>query len=210
MTTVSDSELAAVWTDPDAWVTASEAHRLVATETLSHEAHVAIATRASAGLLRARAELMLIGRTQRHSDVEVPAGFWWARGDLALNQNWEVGDFDTWFDKRVHYQVFGVRFLRADLERMLPRLGKTSRTAPEPSRERGGRPPSPLWPDWVAELVALIHEEGVPEGSGSTGADALIDRVADRLAVRGKETPARTTLLPTARAVLSRMRSDGN
>ncbi len=74
----------------------------------------------------------------------------------------------------------------------------------------GGRPMSALWPSWVAELATLLHEEGVPAGAGSKGADELIAKVSDRLAEQGLEGPSRSTVQDTARAVLSRLRKAGN
>ncbi len=68
---------------------------------------------------------------------------------------------------------------------------------------------SALWPEWVAELASLIHEEGIPEGSGARGTDELISSVADRLVARGLEAPARTTVQETAKAVLRRLRNAG-
>jgi hypothetical protein len=69
---------------------------------------------------------------------------------------------------------------------------------------------SALWPVWVAELVTVIHEEGVPAGAGSKGVDVLISRVAERLAERGQETPTRSTVQDTVRAVLRRLRDAEN
>ena len=74
------------------------------------------------------------------------------------------------------------------------------------SPPRGGKPLSALWPDWVAELVAHIHDEGVPDGVGSAGQDALIGTIEERLAVRGLGAPGRSTVQSTARAVLRRLR----
>lgn len=207
---VRDPELAAVWAEPDAWISASEAIKFVRAETLSLSAHIVIATRAHAGLLRARADLIVINEKQRHIDVEVPAKFWWAEGDVALKQNWEVGDFSTWIDRRVQYQIFGVRFLREDLKRLVPaRPAALAQQPPQAQRHTGGRPMSELWPDWVAELVSYIHDHGIPPGSGSTGADDLISRVDDRLSEKGLDAPSRSTVLVTAKAVLRRLR-DGN
>jgi hypothetical protein len=76
-------------------------------------------------------------------------------------------------------------------------------------RHTGGRPMSSLWPTWVAELAALIHEEGIPSGTGSAGTDELIGKIADRLAERALEGPTRTTVQEAAKAVLRRLRDAG-
>lgn len=69
---------------------------------------------------------------------------------------------------------------------------------------------SVLWPAWVAELAAFVHEEGISAGKGTEGADDLIVAVANRLAARGLEAPSRSTVQETARSVLLRLRGAGN
>jgi hypothetical protein len=163
---------------PEDWLTAAETIRLVRTETLSPTSHIAIATRAHAGLLRARADLFIVGE-ERRTDCEVPAKFWWATGHDALTQNWETGDFETWVDRRFHLRAFGVRFLRDDLRKMIPGAFPANVVhvaASEPPKSAGGRNMSALWPDWIAELVATIHDDGIPGGCGTEGADQLIPR----------------------------------
>ena len=79
--------------------------------------------------------------------------------------------------------------------------------AAETSAKASGRKLSELWPDWVAELVNTIHYDGLPTGVGSQGQEELIKRVADALAARGLEAPARTTVQATVQAVLDRLRA---
>jgi hypothetical protein len=74
----------------------------------------------------------------------------------------------------------------------------------------GGRPMSASWPIWVAELVAVIHEQGVPLGDGVEGVDQLIAKVADQLAECGRDGPSRTTVQATVRSVLLRLRGAEN
>jgi hypothetical protein len=109
-------------------------------------------------------------------------------------------------------RAYGVRFHRAGLEDMLPGAFATtaSKTADPPTKESAGRPMSPLWRDWIAELVAEVYENGFPAGSGGKGADELIRRVADGLAERGLEGPSRSTVQQTIGAVLRRGRPAGN
>jgi hypothetical protein len=83
-----------------------------------------------------------------------------------------------------------------------------ARTSGEPQTVKpGGRRLSERWPDWVAELTFHIHENGYPDGSGSQGQQELIDGIADRLAKRGLDAPARATVQTTIQAVLDRHRS---
>lgn len=195
----------------DDWVYSSTAIAQVRTATLSPMANVAMAKRAHAGLLRAHTELMIINGTQRHHDCEVPAGFWWAEGGDALKQNWELGDFETWFDHRVRYQIFGVKFHRDDIDQIV-RMANPRQSPPQAqtATESSGRKMSELWPDWVAELSHYIHEEGYPAGQGSAGAEMLIAAIETRLAERGLTAPGRATVQVTVKAVLQRHRSAGN
>lgn len=81
---------------------------------------------------------------------------------------------------------------------------------PDGGRQRsGGRPRSNRWPNWVAELVLHLHENGFPAGEGANGQDALISAVESRLAQHGREAPSRTTVQETVRAVLVRYREAG-
>jgi hypothetical protein len=187
------------------WMSASETIRRVRKATLSRSAHVAICARAHAGLVRARAELMLLGSDSREN-YEVPTKFWWADGHDALTQNWETGDFETWIDKRFHMKAFGVTFHRDDIRRMVPDAFPESMTIEEP-KNAGGRAMSLLWPDWVAELASHLHENGTPGGVGTKGADALIEAIASRLQERGLEAPSRSTVQDTVNAVLRRLRN---
>lgn len=195
---------------PECWISAAETIARVRRATLSSTADVSIATRAFAGLLRTNAA-MLIVKSERYENTPVPAQFWWAKGYAALKQNWPLGDFETSVDGIGRVQAFGVRFHREDVDEMLAAQSSFSRTpvpAPTPvAREAGGRPMSERWPEWVAELVAVIHEEGLPD---NPGVDELINKVSDQLALRGLEGPSRTTLQDTVRAVIRRMNSAGN
>lgn len=188
------------------WLSASETIRLVRTATLSREAHQAIALRASAGMLRAWAELLIVAG-EHHSEVAVPKSFWWAGGHEALEQNWELGDFSTWVQRKWKLQAFGVRFHRGDLSRMLPQIAIPVGPATPSPKAGGGRKMSQHWPEWVAELVAHVHEKGIPDGHGNQASEELIEAIADRLAGRGLDAPARTTVQATMRAVLLRLRA---
>jgi hypothetical protein len=189
---------------PEDWLTAAETRRIVVNTTLSRSTNIAICTRAHAGLIRAHADMLIIGSESR-ADQLIHKEFWWAEGHAALEQNWETGDFETWIDKRFHIRAFGVKFHRDDIRRMVP-AAFPSDARSEPRRS-GGRSMSRDWPEWVAELVAFVHEEGLPDGHGTRGADALIDAVASRLESRGGSAPSRTTVQETINAVLRRMRN---
>lgn len=151
------------------------------------------------------AETLIAGNDQR-TDVLVPKGFWWAEGHEALDQSWEVGDFSTWIDRKLHVRAFGVWFYRPDLQRMIPRSFEKKAT---PERKNSGRTMSKDWPEWVAELAAYIHEKGIPAGRGSEGQDELIAAIDQRLMARDLSAPGRSTVQEAARAVLIRLRQAG-
>lgn len=80
---------------------------------------LSLCARAHAGLVRTKARLLIVGN-DRAENVPIPAGFWWAEGHEALEQDWSIGDFSTWIDKRIQWRAFGVHFALADILEMLP------------------------------------------------------------------------------------------
>jgi hypothetical protein len=125
----------------DEWIAAAEAVRLLKPVFGGeHAAQQTICKRAHSGLIRARADRFMVGDVSRNA-TEVPKDLWWAEGDSALTQNWITGDFDTWLKRgEVHLRAFGVSFLLADIEQMIP----AGTPAPAPATAAGGlvgRPP---------------------------------------------------------------------
>lgn len=98
----------------DEWISASKALDMLGHKSGSAPA---ICKRAHAGLVKTRAKLFLRGG-KSFVDATVPREFWWAGGQAALKQNWNTGDFETWIDRRIQLQAFGVEFLCADIESM--------------------------------------------------------------------------------------------
>ena len=105
------------------WITAAEAVQLLKTGFKSqYTATKTLCKRAHNGLVRARAEQYMLGN-KTAQNFEIPKGFWWAEGEVSLHQNWITGDFETWTRgsiDQVQMRAFGVSFLRADIEKMLP------------------------------------------------------------------------------------------
>ena len=97
---------------PEQWIDAHQALEIAG------DRH-ALCARLLAGLVVARAKLMIIG-DQRDENRQITAGFWWAAGGAALNQNWETGDFSTWIDHELHCQAFGVKFALSGVLEMVP------------------------------------------------------------------------------------------
>ena len=110
------------------WISAAKALALLKGSSLGEfTSKRAIANRAADGLMRSRAQRFIretpaVRRSEVQDNVELPAKFWWARGDTALNQNWDTGDFDTWIENTHHWRAFNVRFLKSDIDALLSTL----------------------------------------------------------------------------------------
>jgi hypothetical protein len=151
------------------WITAAEAARLLKPVFNSeYLAQMTICKRAHAGLIRARAEKFMIDDKVRDNS-EIPKQFWWAEGGNALHQNWPTGDFDTWIKRdEVHLQAFGVSFLRADIEKMIPASKPEAPAAaaspPALATPKGGRPKADWWEDlWIEMCRQLYGGELIPK-----------------------------------------------
>lgn len=107
--------------DAEEWLPAATALALLEPTMGEYTAAMTICARAHAGLIRARAQ-RFIKDGRASDDVEIPAEFWWARGHEALEQNWKAGDFETWIDRRIHLKAYGVSFLRAQIETIVPHM----------------------------------------------------------------------------------------
>src|SRR5262245_34501533 len=97
------------------WISAAEALKRVCDATDRYAAPRAICSRAHVGLITAKAARFVV-KGQAFDDYDIPNEFWWARGEAALEQNWQAGDFETWIDKRIHLEAFGVSFSLKGIE----------------------------------------------------------------------------------------------
>lgn len=104
---------------PTQWIAAHVARKLVINPPSEMAEMLALCVRAHAGLVRAKARLLIVG-DDRTENAPIPPAFWWAEGHEALEQNWATGDFSTWIDRRVHWQAFGISFALDDVLEMLP------------------------------------------------------------------------------------------
>jgi hypothetical protein len=119
----------------DEWLSAAKAIEILTPILTQYSAQLRICERAHAGLIRARAEEFHY-RDQVVRDCLIPKQFWWAEGHVALEQDWTVGDFSTWMERKtVHAKAFNVTFARADVEKMLPRSTGVKTKAPAHSEE---------------------------------------------------------------------------
>ncbi len=145
------------------WIAASEAVQLLKPMfDTTYEAQMTICKRAYSGMVRARAQRFLMDGRKR-DDFEIPKEFWWAKGHQALNQNWTAGDFDTWIDNGSHHlEAFGVSFLRADIDRMIPASPSMAQAPAAEAAARAvhsGRKPADWWEDCLLD-VAFQHFRG--------------------------------------------------
>lgn len=169
----------------------------------------AICKRAHAGLLPTRAKAYFVERDESFN-VLLPRGFWRAEDKPGLEKDWHRGDFST----RVNgYQerAFGVEFDRQAVEAMgidLSAPNVIATPSAQMNTNRGGRKLASGWPEFVAELTSILHYDGFPDGVGTEGADALIEKVLTAMTERGADhTLGRSTVQPTVNAVLRRHRS---
>jgi hypothetical protein len=150
----------------DEWLSAEETYRRIANRTASPGTHHAIAQRAHAGILRAKAQVFIRGR-ESWPDAEIPKEFWWADGHEALTQNWSTGDFETWIDRKIHMRALGVCFHLGDLRKSFPDVFKPDPAAPIPVESaagKAGRPPAEWWDDlWIEMCRSLYRGDRQPQ-----------------------------------------------
>jgi hypothetical protein len=210
----------------DHWLAARDALKRVCDATGKSPALAAslIITHCRIGHIEAQAEELTIRyrnpfgeQVEDEGDAQpVPDWFWNECTDNnASAQDWERGVFSgrgIVYDKTSNVKLIGVQFKDSDLsvfDNMIE-VALETETLDGQKGSQGGRRQSKAWPDWIAELVSHIHEEGCPPGEGSQGQEAIIGAVANRLAKRGIDGPSRSTVQTAVRAVLDRLRSAGN
>ena len=101
------------------WIAAATARNLVIDPPNEMGPVLTLLSRAHAGMVRARANLLIIG-DQRTANMAVPKEFWWAEGHEALEQDWTTGDFATWIDGSTQWRAYGVSFSLDGVLGMLP------------------------------------------------------------------------------------------
>jgi len=159
---------------------------------------------------------------EEDTNVAVPQWFWeecldgegtvlnWRTGRFAGNGIVD-GDEHKVILSGVEFQVGAIVELEGtEAPRARALTPSDSLGAQDAAIEKRGRKLSSGWRTWVAELVAHVHDNGLPEGVGSQGQEELINAVADALVARGEETLGRSTVQPVVQAVLDRLRSADN
>jgi predicted nucleotide-binding protein len=94
----------------------------------AYAAQMRICEHAYAKLVRAKARRYFVGDSGR-DDVPVPHVFWWAKGQAALTQDWATGSFSTYIND-IEHRVFGLSFVREDIELMIPADSAVTTTMP--------------------------------------------------------------------------------
>jgi hypothetical protein len=141
-----------VESNKEEWISAAEAVKLLKPALKgSYSAQMRICARAHAGLIHARADRFMMDK-RSEDNFDIPKEFWWAEGNQALKQDWEAGDFDTWLNREHHLRAFGVSFLRADIEKMIPATVAEPTSPSSPAPTAGGRPPADWWEDLLIDL----------------------------------------------------------
>lgn len=217
------------------WVRASVAIRLLSkSQGLSLErASSLLEERAALGHLVAKAGLRIettetrgVDATAEYVNEEVPRWAWQARRTRHASSlfDWQTDSYTAWTIPRPDnkcqafksVELIGIEFRAADIAELtgsaiLSIASEDKLVAPSLERpksdNRGGRKPHEGWPLFVAELCAHIHDNGIPEGIGTEGADALIEAVQTALMKRGIENaPSRATVQSAVGATLLRLR----
>ncbi|PCI46351.1 MAG: hypothetical protein COB49_08580 [Alphaproteobacteria bacterium] len=199
--------------DKKKWMSAAEALERVKKMLGWRKAPLAIAKRANNGLIETRAVLFVKDK-EESTNVNLPTEFWWAKGHAELEQDWDSGDFDTWIDKRYHWQAFGVTFNRGDVEKMLEGA-ETLEPAPVKSKQIKGRPTSDKWPLALARVVVFLYEDTGFDPKKPGTETRLIEVMRDGLKANAdttieekNEVLGASTLKPFARAILELLKKD--
>lgn len=200
------------------WISATAALTLLKPTLATYSARMAICNRAHNGLIRCRAQRLIID-TETRDNGEIPKEFWWAEGHKALEQNWELGDFATWIDLgritgnphlsagKVQIKVFGVSFLRVDIEKMLTAGLPSPAAAQKPVASvatAGGRPAADWWDDLWVEICRQLYTGKLIPKRQSDIEGAMKDWLATR-----SEHPSDSTLRPRARKLWQAITREG-
>ncbi len=204
------------------WVSSREAWKRLLSDDMhivAAEAMLPVINLVEGGVLRARATKLRITEetsaddwdpeVKEEQNAQIPDWVWtllvrrhpdncdWNSGTIRGSIARHPDGFTT-------VEAFDIRFNAEDLNRHFPRPGQSS----DIPKRGGGPKKADWWPEFTAEMVALVHEEGLPEGKGTEGAEGLIKKVLSRLQERGVNAGDRSTVQPHVNAVLKRLRAD--
>ncbi len=147
--------------------------------------------------------LLLLGRQFWKSARRQDLRRWdWADGFFLITRpagDGPSGEVENGFGAKFPVRTFalGVRFCRADIERMLGEPANSAIPAQSPPETRGAKQ-SQSWPNWVAALSVLVDD-----GQKFVSARALVRKVADRLDEDNLPHPSDNTVYAAAQAVFA-------
>jgi hypothetical protein len=201
--------------EPNEWITPADAMARLTTIMDEAEAQRVIMTRASYGLVKAKADRLVkdLGPTNlatyrgRNRSGELLRPFYWAKcsEDCSPDQNWTTGDFSASFEG-IPWLAFGVTFLKVDIEHIIADVdrsavaGNDNGSAQQKTRKKAkGRPRKKEWDDWIVVAIFDICDEGFPE-QGSFRAE-LRRRINGKLVERGLDELSETSLRSTLKKI---------
>lgn len=187
---------------PEEWISAAEALDRVEKAAGLNAAGRTICSRAYAGLIDAKAA-RLIWSGQTEDDCLVPKGFWWARGEAALKQNWAAGDFETWLDQKYHLLAYGVTFARAGIDAIVAAAVSATKHSPAAGTQTGGRPAAAWWDDLWVDICRQLYLGDLQPNRQADIASAMMKWVS----ANGHEA-AESTIRKRARKLWNALNSD--
>lgn len=185
------------------WLTARAAADRIFKATHSMRTFEELILHAQTGLVRTQAAVLRFrfdGSVER-GPVSLPEAFWSADIKRATSTQEMAGVFHGILERNGRFldaEAAGVTFNRADLERVLGKEKEGATVAK--SSKNAGRRRDPKWHDWVAYLTLVANDIVRQEGP-----EALMDKVADAMALDGLEPMSRSTVQPAAQAVIALM-----
>lgn len=143
----------------EAWISARDAVEAIWPGKKPAPVPNSITKRAEVGLVKARASLLVRGKTKEHNCL-IPEVFW---GGRAMNPDWFSGDFTAQVQQSGYedeWRAIGVSFERVGIEAMVPSKASAN-VSPhsemaEARSNRGGRSPDAVWEEVMVELARQL------------------------------------------------------
>lgn len=193
----------------NSWITSKEALHLAAGALGGSNGRgmTALREKARAGLIATKA-LKVMGAASETHNMILAREFWApSKGLIGAAttvpfEDWEGGSFGGPAFSRVGLEAKGVLFHGAQVELFFPPSLKRARTP------KLRRPPGHWWHQLCLEMCRVTHYEGVPEGTGSQGIEALVGTLIERLSEQGVESlPSRSAIRPVVGDMLLLLRA---
>jgi len=185
------------------WLTARAAADCIFEATHSVRAFDELILHAQTGLVRTQAAVLRFrfDDTVERGPVPLPEAFWSNDIKRATSTQEMAGCFKGIIARNgrlLDAEAAGVTFNLADLRSVLG--SEKEDVIAAKSTKMAGRRRDPKWHDWVAYLTLVANDIVRQEGP-----EALMDKVADAMALDGLEPMSRSTVQPAAQAVIALM-----